>query len=50
MAGFALATAALQGAGIAFALTMNRVHWRPAIRLAGVACVLIGAGLYAGVL
>ena len=50
MAGFALATAVLHGAGIAFALTMNRVHWRPAVRAAGVAGVLLGAGLYAGVL
>jgi urease accessory protein len=49
MAGFALATAALHGAGIAFALAMNRVHWRPAIRAAGLAGVLLGAGLYAGV-
>ena len=50
MAGFVLATAALHAAGIAFALLMNRVHWRPVIRAAGAACVLIGCGLYIGVL
>jgi len=50
MAGFALATAGLHAAGMAFALTMNRVHWRPAIRAAGFACVLIGTGLMTGVL
>jgi urease accessory protein len=46
MAGFALATAALHLIGIGFALTMQR----PLIRVAGVACVLIGAGLFAGVI
>jgi urease accessory protein len=50
MAGFALATAALHAAGIGFALAMARVHWRPAIRVAGALCVAIGAGLAAGVL
>lgn len=49
MAGFALATATLHAIGIGFALTMQRAHLRPLIRLAGVACVLVGAGLYAGV-
>jgi urease accessory protein len=48
MAGFALATAALHLVGIGFALTMQRAHWRPAIRIAGVACVLVGAGLCFG--
>ena len=50
IAGFALATAALHLTGIGFALAMTRLHWRPAIRFAGAACVMIGAGLYAGVL
>jgi urease accessory protein len=50
MAGFALATALLHAVGIAFALLMNRVHWRPAIRTAGAACVLVGVGLVTGVL
>ena len=50
MAGFALATAALHAAGIGFALLMNRVHARAVIRVAGVACVLIGAGLWAELL
>jgi urease accessory protein len=48
MVGFALSTAALHLFGIGFALTMARVQWRPAIRIAGAACVLIGAGLVAG--
>ncbi len=50
MAGFALATAALHLTGIGFALTMQRAHMRPVIRVAGAACVVIGAGLYAGVI
>jgi len=49
MAGFAVATAALHGIGIGFALTMQRASLRPVIRAAGAACVLVGAGLYAGV-
>jgi urease accessory protein len=49
MAGFALATATLHGIGIAFAQMMTRAQLRPLIRVAGVACVLIGAGLYAGI-
>jgi urease accessory protein len=50
MASFALATATLHLIGIGFALTMQRAALRPVIRLAGVACVLIGAGLYSGVI
>jgi urease accessory protein len=50
MAGFALATAALHLAGIGYAQTMAHFALRPAIRVAGVACVLIGAGLFAGAL
>jgi urease accessory protein len=50
MAGFALATVALHLIGIGFALTMQRAHWRPAIRVAGAGCALIGAGLLTGVL
>jgi len=50
MAGFALATAGLHFTGIGFALTMTRLLWQPVVRVAGVACVLIGAGLFAGVL
>jgi urease accessory protein len=50
MAGFAVATATLHAIGIAFALLMNRVHWRPAVRIAGAACVLVGVGLVTGVL
>jgi urease accessory protein len=46
MAGFALATATLHLIGIGFALTMQRAL----IRVAGVACVLIGVGLFAGVI
>lgn len=48
MAGFALATATLHAIGIGFALTMQRARWRSVIRLAGAACVLIGAGLIGG--
>ena len=50
MAGFALATASLHAIGIAFALLMHRAALRPVIRAAGAVCVMIGAGLYAGVL
>ena len=50
MAGFAVATASLHAIGIAFALLMNRMHWRTAIRIAGAACVLVGVGLFTGVL
>jgi len=50
MAGFALATATLHGVGIGFAQLMARAQLRPLIRVAGVACVLIGAGLYAGII
>ncbi len=50
MAGFALASASLHAIGIAFALLMQRAALRPAIRLAGAACVLIGVGLSTGVL
>ncbi len=49
MAGFAPATATLHGIGIAFAQMMTSAQLRPLIRVAGVACVLIGAGLYAGI-
>jgi len=50
MAGFALATATLHGVGIGFAQMMTRAQLRPLIRVAGAACIMIGAGLYAGVL
>ena len=50
MAGFALATATLHLIGIGFALAMARASLRPVIRIAGVACMAIGAGLYAGII
>jgi urease accessory protein len=50
MAGFAVATASLHAVGIAFALLMQRAALRPAIRVAGATCVLVGAGLFAGVI
>jgi urease accessory protein len=50
MAGFALATAALHLTGVGFALMMQRAQLRPVIRIAGAACVAVGAGLFAGVL
>ena len=48
MAGFAIATASLHAVGIAFALLMQRSSLRPAIRLAGALCVLVGIGLSVG--
>jgi len=50
MAGFALATATLHALGIGFALSMGRLAMLPAVRVAGAACALVGAGLFAGVL
>jgi len=50
MAGFALATAALHLAGIGFAKTMIYFALRLAIRVAGVLCVLTGAGLFTGII
>jgi len=50
MAGFALATAALHLAGIGFAQTMSHFSLKPVVRIAGVVCLLIGAGLFAGAL
>jgi urease accessory protein len=50
MAGFALATATLHGVGIGFAQLMTRAHLRPLVRIAGAVCVMIGAGLWSGVL
>jgi urease accessory protein len=50
MAGFALATATLHLVGIGFAQLMARNALRPVIRVAGAACVLVGAGLFAGVI
>lgn len=48
MAGFAVATATLHLVGIGFAQLMASAQLRPAIRVAGALCVLVGAGLYAG--
>ena len=50
MAGFALVTATLHGVGIGFAQLMTRARLRPLVRIAGAVCVLIGAGLYVGVI
>jgi urease accessory protein len=50
MAGFALTTAALHLAGISFTQTMTHFTLRPAVRVAGAVCMLIGAGLFAGAL
>ena len=50
MAGFALATAALHALGVGCALALQRTALRPAIRLAGAACVVFGVGLFGGVL
>ncbi len=48
MAGFALATATLHLVGIGFAQMMTRAHLRPAIRIAGAVCVVVGGGLALG--
>lgn len=48
MAGFAVATATLHLTGIGFAQLMTRNALRPLIRVAGVVCVAVGAGLIAG--
>jgi urease accessory protein len=50
MAGFAVATATLHLVGIAFAQLMARAQLRPAIRIAGALCVVIGGGLAFGVI
>ena len=49
MAGFALATAALQLIGIGIALGLARTQLRGVVRAAGAVCVLIGVGLWTGV-
>jgi len=50
MAGFALATAALHLAGIGFAQTMAHFALRPAVRVAGAACALVGIASFTGAL
>jgi len=50
MAGFAAATALLHATGIGFALLMSRVHARGMVRVAGLACVQLGLGLWAEVI
>ena len=50
MAGFAIATAALHAAGMSFALVAARNAMRSLVRMAGAACILIGAGLIGGVI
>ncbi len=50
MAGFAIATAALHAIGMGFALIAARNSLRPLVRIAGVVCVVIGAGLIGGVI
>jgi len=48
LAGFAMATGLLHGVGIGFALLATRMQARPVVRLAGLACVLVGFGLIVG--
>jgi urease accessory protein len=50
MSGFVLATAALNLTGIGLAQIAMHFSLRPAVRVAGALCVLIGASLFAGVL
>ena len=49
MAGFALATALLHGAGIAAALGLG-LKFRRVVRAAGAACAVVGAGLALGMI
>jgi len=49
MAGFAIATAGLHGAGIAAAVLLGQ-RWRSLVRVAGAACVGVGMALIAGVI
>jgi urease accessory protein len=49
MAGFALATALLHGVGIAAAIILGQ-RFRGLVRIAGAACVTIGAGLAFGMI
>jgi urease accessory protein len=48
IAGFALATAVLHLTGIGAALGLSRAGWRPLVRVAGAACVVLGVALAAG--
>lgn len=48
MAGFALSTAILHLVGIGFAQTTTRARLRPAIRIAGAVCVMVGTVLVIG--
>jgi len=45
MLGFIATTAALHLAGICAVLGLRSVSLQPVVRIAGIACVLIGAGL-----
>lgn len=45
MAGFALSTAVLHGIGLGTALTVSATRFRPLVRLAGAACVVLGIAL-----
>jgi urease accessory protein len=45
MAGFALSTVTLHGVGLGAALAMSTTRYRPLIRLAGAACVIVGLAL-----
>ena len=50
MAGFALATAALHLTGIGATLGLARAQLRGVVRAAGAVCVLIGIGIFSGLL
>jgi len=50
MAGFALATTALHLLGIGFVKVTTHFKLQSAIRVAGMLCVLVGGGLFAGVI
>jgi len=50
MAGFALATAALHILGMGFAEGMTCLRLRSVVRLAGAICVVMGAGMFAGLM
>ena len=50
MAGFTLATASLHVLGIGFAKGMTYLKLRSVLRLAGAVCVVVGAGMFVGLM
>jgi urease accessory protein len=48
MLGFAIATASLHAIGLSVGLLLSSIRMRPVVRAAGVACVVLGVALMAG--